>query len=160
MHSRPGTPGRPWTGWSRSPGRIPELQNPLHLVVLEERGAQNLRQLAVGIAPEGVHLPQTILGGHIALGHEEIVLCGRLNVGYSMSVAANRDRSREPGDTHVAIQHRQRGLSCRTKPQHNHRYSNEKQRHQPARGPQKNPQPAAFAAAKQRFTRTCGRLIH
>jgi len=128
--------------------------------VLEERGAQNLRQLAVGIAPEGVHLPEPVLGGHIALGQEEIVLGGRLDVEHAVGIAADRDRSGESGEMNIAVHGRQRGLLRRAKPQYKRCRGREQQHQQPASGPTENAQPAKFTAGWPGFTGRCGRLAH
>ena len=53
-----------------APSRIAKLEYALHLIVPDERGSEDLRQFAVGVAAQNVHLPQAVLGGHIALGHK------------------------------------------------------------------------------------------
>ena len=50
------------------------LEHALCFVVLDERGAHDLSELAVGAAARGVHLPEAILRGDVALRDEEIVL--------------------------------------------------------------------------------------
>ncbi len=101
-----------------APGRIPDLQNPLRPVVLELRGAEDLRQLAIGVAAKEVHLPEPVLRRHVALRHKEIVLSRRVDVRHAVRVAADGHRCREPGHVQIAIQRRQRGDRRRAQPQH------------------------------------------
>ena len=103
-----------------APRRIPELEHALRLIVLEQRSAHDLRQLAVGIAPVCVHLPEPVLRGYVTLGHEEIILACRRDMRNPVAVAPHLDRRRESGYVHVPIQRRERGLRGKAQPQHAH----------------------------------------
>ena len=142
-----------------APGCIPKLQHPLRLVVPHHRRAHDLRQLAVGVATEGVHLPQPVLRGHVSLSHEQIILTGSLDVGHAVGVAADEHGRREPGEMHISIQHRQRGPGSRAQPQHARARSDQQQSQQSAHGPEENSRPAAFTATRNRRNGRRGRLI-
>ena len=68
-----------------------EPQNPLLAVMLQKAVAKNLGNFAGGEAPHHVHLPQTVLRGDIPLGKKQIVQIGRLDRGYAVPVANDRD---------------------------------------------------------------------
>ena len=142
----------PWQVRVDAPGRQAKLKDALGLVVPDERGAEDLRELAVGVAAGGVHLPQAVLGGYIALGQEEVVLGGRVDVGHAVGVAADGYGRREAGPrdsskVNVAIEHGQRSLFRRTKPQHACGRGQQHERQQACDEREQNPRPAAFAAA-------------
>ena len=46
------------------------LEDALRFVVLDERRAHDFSEIPVGVAARGVHLPQAILRGHVALRDE------------------------------------------------------------------------------------------
>src|SRR5207245_8913761 len=57
--------------------RRPQAKYPLLAVDLERVFANDLRQLSGGRSPHDVHLPQTVLCGHVALRKEKIrQICG------------------------------------------------------------------------------------
>jgi hypothetical protein len=70
----------------------------LEAVVSEEAGAEDLGEGAGGVAAEGVHLPEAVLGGDEALGEEEVVERGGADVGDAVGVALDGDGSGEAGD--------------------------------------------------------------
>ena len=92
------------------------LEHALRLVVLEQRGAQNLRQFAVGAAAQAVHLPQAVLGGDVALRDKHVVLRGGIDVGYAVGIAPYGDGRGETRQMRVAVELRQRGLGGGAKP--------------------------------------------
>ena len=79
------------------------LQNALRLVVLDERRTENFGQLAVGAAPQAVHLPEPVLRGDVALRDEEIVLRSGGDVGNAVAVAAHSDRRGQSRQMRVAV---------------------------------------------------------
>ncbi len=81
-----------------------ESQNSLLAVVLEKGIAQNLGNFAGGEAPHHVHLPQTVLRGHVPLGKKKIVEICRFNRGYAVSVAHDRHPGGEAGHFDVSVQ--------------------------------------------------------
>ena len=84
-------------------------QHPLHAVVLHQLRAQNLRRLAACHAASHIHLPEPVLRGHIALGKEQIVEIGRLNVRDAMLVSPHHDRRGQARRRNAAVELRQRG---------------------------------------------------
>ena len=81
-----------------------ELEGALEAVVGEERGAEGLGEGAGGVAAEGVHLPEAVLGGDEALGEEKIVERGGAEVGDAVGVALDGDGGGEAGDGHGAVE--------------------------------------------------------
>ena len=73
-------------------GRIAKLQHALRDVVLHQRRTHDLRQIAIGVAAKGIHLPKPVLRCYIALGNEEVFLRRRFNVRHAVSIAADGDR--------------------------------------------------------------------
>jgi len=53
---------------------VAQLKDALGNIVRDERGAEDFRECAAGVATEHVHLPEAILCGDVALGEEEIGL--------------------------------------------------------------------------------------
>ena len=72
--------------------------------MLEERGAEDFGEFSVGVAAEGVHLPEAVLGGDVALGEEEIGLGGGFNVGDAVGISADGDGRGEAGEMEVAVE--------------------------------------------------------
>ena len=81
-----------------------ELEGALEAVVGEERRAEDLGQGAGGMAAEGVHLPEAVLGGDEALGEEKIVERGGAEVGDAVGVALDGDGGGEAGDGDGAVE--------------------------------------------------------
>ena len=75
-----------------------DLQGALEAVVLDEGGAEDLGELAGGVAAEGVHLPEAVLRGDEALGEEEVVEVGGVDGGDAVGVALDGDGGGEAGD--------------------------------------------------------------
>ena len=80
-----------------------DLEDALGAVVREEGGAEDLGEVSGGVAAEGVHLPEAVLGGDVALGEDEVVKGGGLDVGDAVGVAADRDGGGESGDGEGAV---------------------------------------------------------
>jgi MYXO-CTERM domain-containing protein len=139
------------------------LKDALRFVVPNERGAHDFSQLAVGAAARAVHLPEAVLSGDVALGNEEIVERGGVDVGHAVGVAADDNRGRYYGsgkarEVDVAVKLGQRGYGGRAKPQDAGQGGEEKQHQEAAAGPEKEQGPvglgpAAFAAAVVRRRR-------
>jgi hypothetical protein len=70
------------------------LEHALRFVVLNKRGTHDFGQFSVGAAPRAVHLPQAVLRGDVALGDNEIVQRGGVDVGHAVGVAADNNRRR------------------------------------------------------------------
>ena len=79
-------------------------QHTLHAVVFHELRSQDLRCLAGGHAARHIHLPEAVLGGHIALGKEQIVEVGGLHVGNAMLVAPHYDGRGQARRRHAAVE--------------------------------------------------------
>ncbi len=62
----------------------------------EECGAEDLGEVAGGVAAEGVHLPEAVLRGDEALGDEEVVERGGADVGDAVGVALDGDGAERP----------------------------------------------------------------
>ena len=130
---------------------IAKLKHALRLVVPKQRGAHDLGQFAVGVAAKGVHLPQAILRGDVALRDEHVLLRGSVDVGNAMLIAANRDRRGEGGralrsEMDVAVEDRKRGLGGRAQPEDADAGEQDEDRHQPCGGEENEPGPTALAA--------------
>ena len=81
-----------------------QAKNPLLAVVLEKGIAKKFGHFAGGEAPHHVHLPQTILRGHISLRKKEVVeICG-LDCGYAMTVANDSDPGGEARNFQASVQ--------------------------------------------------------
>jgi hypothetical protein len=94
------------------------LEDALRFVVLDERGAHDFSERAVGVASRCVHLPQAILRGDVTLGDEEVVLRGGVNVRHAVCVAANGDRRGQAGEMHVTVELGQSRFGSGAKPEH------------------------------------------
>ena len=75
--------------------RVAKLQHALRLVVAKQRRAHDLGEFAIRAAAICVHLPQAILRGHVALRDKHVFLRGCVDVGNSVLIAANGNRSGE-----------------------------------------------------------------
>ncbi len=87
--------------------RGPDLQHPLHLIVLHHPRSQQLGELAGGKAARHIHLPQTVLGHNKALRFEQVVHGCRLDMGYATGVPPYQHRGGEPRQLQFAVEHRQ-----------------------------------------------------
>ena len=63
--------------------------------------------VAGGVAAEGLHLPEAVLRGDVALGDDEVVERGGLDVGDAVGVALDGDGSGEAGDGDGAVELRE-----------------------------------------------------
>ena len=74
-----------------------------------ERGAEEFGEFAGGVAAQHIHLPEAVLSGDVALGEEQIVDVGCLDVGYAVGVAADGDGCGESAQMNFAVELRKRG---------------------------------------------------
>lgn len=81
-----------------------DLQGALGAVVGDEGGAEDLGEVAGGVAAKGVHLPEAVLCGDEALCDEEVVEAGGADVGDAVGVALDGDGTGEAGDGEVAVE--------------------------------------------------------
>jgi hypothetical protein len=132
-----------------------DLEHALGFVVRDERGAEDLSQSALGVAAEDVHLPEAILGGDVALGCEEVVLGGCVEVGYAVGVAADGHWSGEAGEVRVAVELGQSGFGCGAEPEDGGCAGGEKQNEEGEGGEEENARPAAVARASGRGAYDC-----
>lgn len=79
-------------------GRGADLKDTLGAIVRNEAGAENFGELAGGVAAEGIHLPEAVLRGDEALGEDEVIESGGMDVRDTVGIALNGDGSREAGD--------------------------------------------------------------
>jgi hypothetical protein len=84
-----------------------EEEGALEAVVGEERGAEDLGEGTGGVAAEGVHLPEAVLGGDEALSEKEVVERGGVDVGDAVGVALDGDGGGEAGDGDRAVELRE-----------------------------------------------------
>jgi len=93
----------------RQPLRVgPNPQHPLHAVMLYQFRSKKLRYFAGCHAPRHVHLPQAVLRCHIPLRLEKIVEVRCFNVGDSVMIAPDKNRSRQPRQTQLSVKLRKR----------------------------------------------------
>ncbi len=81
-----------------------ELEDALFAIVLDERGAEDFGEGAGAVAAESVHLEETVGGGDIALGEEQVVEVGGVDGGNTLRVAGDGDGRGEAGDGDVAVE--------------------------------------------------------
>jgi hypothetical protein len=81
-----------------------ELEGALGAVVEDHAGAEEFGEGAGGVAAEGLHLPEAVLGGDVALGEDEVVEGGGADVGDALGVALDGDGGREAGDGDGAVE--------------------------------------------------------
>ena len=72
--------------------------------------ADDLGQAPAVVAPPQLHLPQTILGLHVALREEQVVGVPGVDVGYAPAIADDLDRVAKPGNHELAVDLAQRRL--------------------------------------------------
>ena len=85
----------------------PDLQDPLHFIVLHHAGPQQLSQLAGGKAARHIHLPQPVLGHDKALRLKQVRNGRCLDMGDAMDVAPHHHRSGQSGQLQLPVEHRQ-----------------------------------------------------
>ena len=71
--------------------------------------AEDFGDLSGDVAAGHVHLPEAVLGGDVALGREEVVEVGGLDVRDAVLIAADGDLGREAGKLDRAVDLRQGG---------------------------------------------------
>src|SRR5438105_4768826 len=79
-------------------------QDSLLTIELDVCLAENLGEFTRSRTPNDVHLPQTVLSGHITLREEEVVEIGGFDGGNAVSVADGRHWSGDSGDTQFAVE--------------------------------------------------------
>ena len=82
----------------------------------EQTRAENFGKSASGVAAESIHLPETILRSHEALGEEEVVERGGANVGDAVGVALDGDGGGEAWDRDGTVQLWERVLYALAEP--------------------------------------------
>ena len=80
-----------------------DLEGALDAVMLKEGGTEDFGELAGDVAAEGVHLPEAVLRGDVALGDDEVVERGGSNVGNTVGVALDDDGCGEAGDGELGM---------------------------------------------------------
>jgi hypothetical protein len=90
--------------------RCAELEGALEAVVLEHLAAEDGGELAGGVAAEEIHLPEAVLRGDVALGEDEVVEGGGVDVWDAVGVTLDCDRRGEAVDDELAIELWQIGL--------------------------------------------------
>ena len=93
-------------GWEGSGGAVgggTDLEGALGAVVRDEAGAEDFGEFAGGVAAEDVHLPEAVLRGDEALGEDEVVEGGGVDVRDAVGVALDGDGSGEAGDGEGAV---------------------------------------------------------
>ena len=68
--------------------RYSEAQNSLFPIMLEKSIAEDFRNFTGSESSHHVHLPQSILSGHISLRKEQVFETGRVNCGNTMLVTS------------------------------------------------------------------------
>lgn len=81
-----------------------ELEGALGAVVGECGGAEDLGEGSGGVATEGFHLPEAVLGGNEALGDDQVVDRGGVDGGDPVVVALDGDGSGEAGKGERAVE--------------------------------------------------------
>ena len=80
-----------------------DLEGALDAVVGDEAGAEDFGEFSGGVAAEDVHLPEAVLRGDEALGEDEVVERGGVDVRDAVGVALDGDGSGEAGDGEGAV---------------------------------------------------------
>jgi hypothetical protein len=85
-----------------------DLEGALDAVMLKEGGTEDFGEVAGDVAAEGVHLPEAVLRGDVALGDDEVVEGCGVDVGDAVCVALDGDGRGESGDGESAVELRER----------------------------------------------------
>ena len=80
-----------------------EAEDALDAVGGDEVGAEDLGELAGGVAADGVHLEEAIAGGDEALGEDEVIDGAGVEVGDALRVAGDGDGRGEAGEREAAV---------------------------------------------------------
>ena len=78
--------------------------------MLDSFRADDLGQAPAVVAPPQLHLPQTVLGLHVALREEQVVGVFGVDVGDAPAIADDVDRVAKPGNHELAVDLAQRRL--------------------------------------------------
>ena len=98
-------------GWEDGEGAVgsgTDLEGALETVVGDQAGAEDLGQIAGDVAAKGIHLPEPVLGGDIALGDDEVIERSGADVGYALGVALYGDWGGEASEGEGAVELRKR----------------------------------------------------
>jgi hypothetical protein len=86
------------------------LNQPEEAVVADRLGADDFGQAPAVVPPPQLHLPQTVLGLHIALREEQVVGVLRVDVGYAPAITDDLDRVAKPANHRLTIDPAERRL--------------------------------------------------
>jgi hypothetical protein len=86
------------------------LNQPEETIVADRLRADDLGQAPAVVAPPQLHLPQTILGLHIALREEQVVCALGVDVGHAPAIADDVDRVAKPRNHELPVDLAQRRL--------------------------------------------------
>ena len=98
-----------WKGCCGTVGRRAQLQITLHLVVQDEFGPEDLRELSGRMTAQRVHLPQAILRGDVALREEQIFHGGGVDGRNALRIARDGDWRMQAFDGERAVDGGQHG---------------------------------------------------
>ena len=126
-------------------GGVAKLKNALRDVAPGEGRAEDLRQLAIGVAAVEIHLPQPVLSRYIALRDEEILLGCRFDMRYAVGIAPHGGGRRQSGEVNIAVENRERGEGYRPQPEQARRDCHGQKHYKTGGRPRKPAKPAAFA---------------
>ena len=90
------------------PGGATEADRAKEAILRHRHAAEDLGQPAMTDAPLEFHLPQPVLGVHVAEAVERVGFRGREDVRDGVGVAHDLDRRRQTGDGQRAVDERQR----------------------------------------------------
>ena len=94
-------------GWEDGDGavcRVAELKGALGSVVEDHAGAEDLCEGTGGVTAESLHLPEAILSGDEALGDDEVVERGGVDVWDAVGVSLDGDGRSEAGDGEATVE--------------------------------------------------------
>jgi hypothetical protein len=86
------------------------LNQPEETIMVDRLRADDLGQAPAVVTPPQLHLPQTILGLHIALRKEQVVGVPGVDVGHAPAIADDLDRVAKPSNHEPAVDLAQRRL--------------------------------------------------
>ena|SRR5437868_11004085 len=91
-------------------------QDALLAIVLDPGWAKHLGHLTAGKTARHVHLPQTVLGCHIALSEEKILESGGIDSGDPMGIAGDGDRRGYARDLYTTVHLGKSGVTRMVEP--------------------------------------------
>ena len=107
---------------------LPQPENALLAIDADKTRAQNHGQVAGREAPRHVHLPETLLCGHVALCKEKVVKVRRSNRRNSQRIARHGHRLTEAREPYSAVLDGQRCANCAVEPDIKANEDNQRQR--------------------------------